>query len=88
VRPPQIKVSPDHVLTISGERKSESKQEEGGLVRMERSYGSFFRSFRLPDNVDLEGIKAEINKGELQLRIPKTEVQEETKEIEIPVEGK
>ncbi len=50
-------MSPDRVLTISGERKSETKEgsEEEGTLRIERSYGTFMRRFRLPDNVDLEG---------------------------------
>lgn len=53
--PPQV--SPDRVLTISGERKEEMREgsEEGGNLRVERSFGSFMRRFRLPDNVDVEG---------------------------------
>ena len=53
----QVTVSPDKVLQISGERKyekEEGKQGEG-VWRVERSYGSFVRRFRLPDNVDPEG---------------------------------
>ena len=75
------------MLTISGERKSEAQSEEGGVVRMERSYGSFLRSFRLPDNVDVQGIKAEIANGELELHVPKTE-HEQAKSVEVPVEAK
>ena len=50
-------MSPDRVLTISGERKEEKREgsEEGGSLRVERSFGSFMRRFRLPDNVDVEG---------------------------------
>jgi HSP20 family protein len=51
----KVNVSPDRLLTISGERKSESKTEEEGMLRVERSYGNFMRRFRLPDNVDVEG---------------------------------
>lgn len=54
----QITVSPDKVLQISGERKYEKEEgsKEGeGVWRVERSYGSFVRRFRLPDNVDPEG---------------------------------
>ena len=45
------------MLTISGERKEERREgsEEGGNLRVERSFGSFMRRFRLPDNVDVEG---------------------------------
>ncbi len=52
-----MQVSPDRVLSISGERKTEVKegsQEEGNL-RVERSYGSFVRRFRLPESADVEG---------------------------------
>jgi hypothetical protein len=50
-------VSPDKVLTISGERKSEHQEgsAERGSLRIERSFGHFMRRFRLPDNVDVEG---------------------------------
>lgn len=50
-------VSPDHVLTLSAERKHETREgsEEEGTLRIERSYGSWRRSFRLPDNTDVEG---------------------------------
>ena len=45
------------MLTISGERKSEHQEgsEAEGNLRLERSYGSFMRRFRLPENVDTEG---------------------------------
>jgi hypothetical protein len=53
----QVTVTPDKVLQISGERKYEKEEgKEGeGVWRVERSYGSFVRRFRLPDNVDPEG---------------------------------
>lgn len=71
---------------MSGERKEEKKEEgEGGFVRMERSYGSFTRSFRLPPNVDANSIKAEMNNGVLQLTVPKKE-EEETKSKTISIE--
>lgn len=55
-------MSPDRVLTISGERRAEQRQgsEEEGSLRIERSYGQFLRRFRLPDNVDVEGIKVRL----------------------------
>lgn len=84
-----MEVSPDRVLTVTGERKSEKKEEgEHGWVRMERSYGSFARSFRLPDNVDSSGIKAEMKHGVLQLTVPKKEGEETKKQsIHIDVGG-
>lgn len=82
----KVDVSPDHVLTIVGERKSEEKSEEGGVVRMERSYGTFGRSFRLPDHVDIHGIKAEASRGVLKLHVPKVEEEKvEPKTIAINV---
>jgi HSP20 family protein len=74
---------------MTGERKSESKEEgEGGFVRMERSYGSFHRSFRLPEHVDTSAIKAEMKNGVLQLTVPKKEGEEAAKKkIEINVSG-
>lgn len=72
----KITVSPDRVLTISGERKEEKHTEpekEGGFVRIERSFGSFMRRFRLPENVDLDHIAAESKDGVLRVSVPKTE---------------
>lgn len=73
----KVQVTPDHVLHITGERKAESKEEgEGGMVRLERSYGAFTRAFRLPDHVDAAGIKAELKAGVLELSVPKKEEEE------------
>ncbi|KAI7840797.1 hypothetical protein COHA_005501 [Chlorella ohadii] len=83
-----IKVSPDRVLTISGERKEEKREgseEEGGTLRVERSFGSFMRRFRLPDNVDVEGIKASTRDGVLTVTVPKTE-EPKPKSIDVSVE--
>ncbi len=71
VQPEDIQVTVDsQVLTISGERKLEH-QEEGkdGTRRLERSFGSFMRSFTLPDYADAEQIQAETKNGVLTLRI-------------------
>src|SRR5690606_4490790 len=48
----------DGVLTISGERKAEHREDENGYVRVERSYGSFARTLQLPDGVDADQVKA------------------------------
>lgn len=85
--PLQVEISPNNVLTISGERKSETKSEEGGVVRMERSYGTFMRSFRLPEHVDPEGIKAHAAQGVLKLTVPKSPEKEEKRTIPVNVEG-
>ena len=61
----------DGVLTIKGERKSETEREgEGWLVR-ESSFGSFERSMVLPEGVDPTSIKAEFKDGMLEVHVPK-----------------
>jgi len=59
-------------LTISGEKKQESKVEEKDYHRIERSYGSFSRSFRLPDGVNVDKAKAEFKDGVLEIRMPRS----------------
>ena len=63
----------DNVLSISGERKAEHTEDQDGYVRVERSYGSFARTFQLPDGVDPDAVKASFDKGVLEVRIPKPE---------------
>jgi HSP20 family protein len=60
-------------LTIKGERKFEQAQGKG-YHRIERSYGSFARSFTLPNTVDTEKVKAECRNGVLTVTLPKKEV--------------
>lgn len=62
-------------LTLKGERKFEKETtEKGGWHRMERSYGTFERSFTLPDTVDAEHVKAEYTNGTLTVVLPKKEI--------------
>jgi HSP20 family protein len=61
------------VLTIKGERKAETEAVEKGYRRIERSYGSFFRSFTLPPNVEAEKISATFTNGLLEVHMPKKE---------------
>ena len=58
-------------LTIRGERKFEQKVKEENYLRIERSYGSFSRSFSLPNTVNTEAIKAEYKHGVLTVELPK-----------------
>jgi HSP20 family protein len=61
------------VLTIRGERKFEDEKEGRNFHRLERSYGTFVRSFTLPNNVDRENIHASFNNGLLEIELPKRE---------------
>ncbi len=62
----------DDVLTISGEKKEDFK-EEGTLFRRERWFGKFTRSLTLPNDADIEKIEAEYKNGVLTINIPKSE---------------
>jgi HSP20 family protein len=59
------------ILSIKGERKAESVGANGKLTRTERSHGSFYRRFALPDSADAEGIQANGKNGVLEISIPK-----------------
>lgn len=61
-------------LTLSGERKFEEKEEGENYHRIERSYGSFTRTFTLPGQVDTENVTAEFKNGVLNISVPKTEL--------------
>ena len=74
VDPKDIEVTCEHgVLTIKGERKAETEEEREGYKRIERSRGTFYRRFNLPDTADSEHIKANSKNGVLELTIPKVE---------------
>lgn len=62
----------DGMVTISGERKQEKEEKDKKFHRIERSYGSFMRSFRLPDNVDETAVKAEFKDGMINVTLPKS----------------
>jgi HSP20 family protein len=61
-------------ITVSGERTSETKEEKKDFIRKERSHGSFYRSFTLPDVINKDQIEASFKDGVLKLTIPKAEV--------------
>jgi HSP20 family protein len=72
VDPKDIEVNMDKgILSIKGERKSESREDNGKLTRIERSYGAFYRRFALPDSANPEGITANGKNGVLEISIPK-----------------
>src|SRR3989441_3707862 len=74
----------NNVLTLRGERHFEKKDETDNYHRVERSYGSFLRSFTLPNTVSGEGATAEYRNGVLRVTLPK---REETKARRIEVKG-
>jgi len=67
-----ITVRSDHLL-VQGERRSETHEEREGFLRSERYFGNFSRQIPLPDDVDTEGIDAEMQNGVLTLTMPKSE---------------
>lgn len=74
----------NNILTIRGERKFEKKMNEENYLRVERSYGSFARSFTLSNTVNAEAIKADYQNGVLTLTIPKRE-EAKPKQIKVNV---
>lgn len=74
----------NNVLTLRGQRKFENEVKKESYHRVERSYGSFTRSFTLPSVVDQANIKAEVKDGILKLVLPKRE-EAKPKQIEISV---
>ena len=63
----------DGVLTVKGQRQSETRDEQVGHTRVERVAGSFYRRFNLPDTANSEGISARGENGVLEVVIPKQE---------------
>lgn len=84
----KLKVNEEGVLCISGEKKKDAKFEENKenqtIIRIERSYGAFNRSFLLPDNVNKESIKAKFENGILEISLEKIEP-EKPKEVNVEI---
>lgn len=74
----------DGMLTVSGERRQKEEEKKEKLHRVETFYGSFRRSFTLPDNVDVAGIRAESKDGIITIHVPKTKTEaKKAKEIKV-----
>jgi HSP20 family protein len=74
----------DGVLTLSGERKQEKREDTEKVHRVERLYGSFARRFALPEDADEQGIAAECRDGVIAIRIPKQkQVVQQPRQIQI-----
>jgi len=72
------------MITMRGERKLEKEEKGKKFHRIERSYGSFVRSFRMPDDVDESAIKAEFKDGMISVTLPKS-AKAKAKAIEVSV---
>lgn len=71
-------------LSISGERVEEEENKDAKCHRIERTFGKYYRSFNLPENVQADKIDAKFNDGQLSITIPKAE-EAKPKEIEVKV---
>jgi HSP20 family protein len=74
----------NNTLTVHGERKFEKEEKEENYRRVERQYGSFTRSFTLPNTVDSENIAADYDKGVLKIRLAK-KAEAKPKQIKVNV---
>ncbi|MDX1546856.1 MAG: Hsp20/alpha crystallin family protein [Rhodothermales bacterium] len=63
----------DGTLAVSGERRAEQTEDNRRFVRVERSYGRFYRAFTLPQAVDLDRVEARFENGVLHITVPKSE---------------
>jgi HSP20 family protein len=76
----------NNTLTIRGERKFEKSVNEENYLRIERAYGSFTRTFSLPNTVNVESIRADYKQGVLTVHLPKRE-ESKPKQVKINVSG-
>jgi HSP20 family protein len=85
VKKEDVKVTVENgVLTIAGERKFEKEEKKKKYHRVERAYGSFVRSFALPDLADADKVKAEFKDGMLTVHVPKSE-RAKAKQVDVKV---
>jgi HSP20 family protein len=76
----------NNVLTVRGERKFEKEEKEENFHRIERRYGSFYRSFTIPNTVNPEGVKANYDAGVLKIELEKR-AEAKPKQIKVAVSG-
>jgi len=76
----------DGVMSLSGERKLEKEEKKDNYHRIETRYGSFSRSFSLPNYVDTDKVRAEFKNGVLNVYLPKRE-ESKPKQIKVKVES-
>jgi len=73
----------DDVLTIRGEKRMEQKEDKENYHFVERSFGRFMRSIRLPQSVNRDQVKANVENGVLTIVLPKNAAQEKTRHIPV-----
>ncbi len=85
VKKEEVEISVDkNVLTIKGKREVKNEEQKNDYYRIESAYGTFARSFTLPEKVDTENIRAVSEDGVVEIIIPKLTVEKDTtKKIEI-----
>ena len=76
----------NHTLTVHGERKFDKDEKEENYRRIERSYGSFTRTFTLPNTIDTENIEASYEKGVLNIKLSKR-AEAKPKQIKVNIGG-
>lgn len=85
VKPEDVHVEVNNgLLTVHGERRFEKESTDKNYHRMERSYGSFTRTFALPDSVDSERVDAQLREGVLHVKLAKSE-KAKPKKIDVKV---
>ena len=77
----------NNTLTVSGERKFEKEEKEENFHRIERRYGSFARSFTLPNTLDTENVQANFENGVLKIELAKR-AEAKPKQIKVNIGGK
>jgi len=85
IKKEDVEISVDkNILTIKGKREVKKEEEKNDYYRIESMYGTFARSFTLPEKVDSENIRATGENGVVEITIPKLKVEKDTtKKIEI-----
>ncbi len=77
----------NQTLTLKGERKFEKDEKSKGYHRIERSYGTFVRSFSLPTSVDSEKVAAQYSNGVLTIKLPKKGDAAKPRQVKVEVKG-
>jgi HSP20 family protein len=78
----KVELSGDNLI-LEGERKLEKKEEKEGWFQTERHYGKFYRSIALPEGAQVDQVKAELNNGVLEIKVPVAEPKTKMKNVPI-----